>query len=175
MQNPKSCFATPILRLGPMVVAIVLLVVGVMVWTRMAPAVERVLRHDADVVLPDGVIIAVQLADTEAERERGLGGVQGLAETQGMLFLFPVSDLYTFWMKDVHFPIDIVWIQDGVVVDSKENALAQFGPVPTERYIAEAMANMVLELPVGAVAAHGLRNGARLDIHLPSGYTAPTN
>lgn len=175
MQNPKPCFANPILRHGPLVVAIVLLSVGIAVWTRMTPAVERVLRHDADIVLPDGTQIEVQVANDPAEQERGLGGLKTMRDDQGMLFRFETPSRYTFWMKDMKFPIDIIWIHGDTIVDSKENAPVPNGPVPEEMYLPEADSEMVLELTSGMAARHGLKNGDHLDIRLPAGYSLPTN
>lgn len=52
----------------------------------------------------------VRTASTGPERERGLSGLERLPAGQGMWFVFagPVSP--GFWMKGMHFPIDIVWI-----------------------------------------------------------------
>lgn len=178
MQNPphpESNLKKIIFRFGPPTIAIVLLLAGVTVWTRIMPASERTLRHEADVVLPDGTTIEVQLADQATEQERGLGGLNTMKETQGFLFLFRTPSRDAFWMKDMKFPIDIIWIHDDIVVDSKENAPVPIGPIPEEIYIPEADAETVLELTAGSVARHGLKNGTRLDIRLPAGYSLPTN
>jgi uncharacterized membrane protein (UPF0127 family) len=60
----------------------------------------------------------VELADTSALRERGLGFRDTLPSGRGMLFLFPDvnPDRYAFWMKGMRFPLDIAWIRDGRVV-----------------------------------------------------------
>lgn len=57
-------------------------------------------------------IIAVEIADTDAKRSLGLSGRPSLAEGEGMLFVFPESGNYGFWMKDMNFPIDIIWIDE---------------------------------------------------------------
>jgi uncharacterized membrane protein (UPF0127 family) len=56
---------------------------------------------------------AVTLAVNPAEWERGLSGRPSLATDEGMLFLFPSSSVRAFWMKDMNFPIDIIWIDKG--------------------------------------------------------------
>lgn len=53
---------------------------------------------------------AVQLAINPAEWSQGLSGRPGLPLDEGMLFLFPNAAKRSFWMKDMFFPIDIIWI-----------------------------------------------------------------
>ena len=53
-----------------------------------------------------------ELALTQAERTRGLGGHEPLAPDEAMLFVFPAPSQETFWMKDVSFPLDFVWISE---------------------------------------------------------------
>ncbi|PIR37958.1 MAG: hypothetical protein COV34_02615 [Candidatus Zambryskibacteria bacterium CG10_big_fil_rev_8_21_14_0_10_42_12] len=52
----------------------------------------------------------VDVADTDAERIKGLSGKESLSERTGMLFIFEESAPRSFWMKDMRFSIDIVWI-----------------------------------------------------------------
>lgn len=61
--------------------------------------------------------LKVEIADTKEKRSKGLGGRASLAEDEGMLFVFPKSDKYPFWMKGLSFPIDFVWIRGDKVVD----------------------------------------------------------
>ncbi len=55
--------------------------------------------------------IYVRVADTEAKQIQGLSGFKVLPPDQGMLFLFKRVDYYAFWMKDMQFPLDIVWVK----------------------------------------------------------------
>ncbi len=57
----------------------------------------------------------VDLADTMAKRSQGLSGREPLKEDEGMYFIFPSSTPQTFWMKDMKFAIDIVWIREGKI------------------------------------------------------------
>ncbi len=99
------------------------------------------------------------------ELEKGLGGHKPLAENRGMLFVFPKEDYYQFWMKDMQFSIDIIWINQGKIVDIKEKA-----PIPTthylERYRPEAPAKYVLEIGAGLAEKYGFKVGdaVKLDI-----------
>ncbi len=56
------------------------------------------------------IVLNIKAAVTNAERERGLSGKEGLAENEGMLFVFEKEGYYGIWMKDMNFPIDIAWL-----------------------------------------------------------------
>ncbi len=51
-------------------------------------------------------------ANTIESREKGLGGMDKLSDNSIMLFTFDHSDNYGFWMKDMKFPIDIIWLDE---------------------------------------------------------------
>jgi uncharacterized membrane protein (UPF0127 family) len=63
----------------------------------------------------------VQIADTVKTRADGLSGRDHLEDNQGMLFIFPYSGKHGFWMKDMNFNLDIIWIKDNKVVGISEN------------------------------------------------------
>ncbi len=58
----------------------------------------------------------VEIADTEEKRTQGLSGREFLKGNEGMIFVFPESDYYGFWMKDMRFPIDIIWLDENFSV-----------------------------------------------------------
>jgi len=101
---------------------------------------------------------AVELADTSAKRELGLGKRDSLPADHGMYFPFPNAQYWVFWMKDMRFPIDIVWIADGKVVDITRDA-----PVPSKdplrTFSPVAPADAVLELNAGTAAKNGILVG----------------
>lgn len=111
------------------------------------------------VVSIGGQAVRVDIADTPALREKGLSGRVALAAGEGMLFVFPEEGLHSFWMKDMHFPIDIIWLDvSGKVVHIAPN-------VPPESYpttfLPENPARFVLEVPAGFAAAHSIGVGSR--------------
>ncbi|MEI8224283.1 MAG: DUF192 domain-containing protein [bacterium] len=63
------------------------------------------------VVTIGGKTIQVRIADTEAVQVQGLSGFKTLPADQGMFFIFNKLDYYAFWMKDMRFPLDIVWMK----------------------------------------------------------------
>jgi hypothetical protein len=78
-----------------------------------------------------------------------------------MWFVFSTPDIYSFWMKDMNFPIDIIWIKDGKVVDLSPNASAQPGAQDKDLLIYRPVApiDRVLELKAGWAEKFGLKRG----------------
>lgn len=103
------------------------------------------------------VRLQVSVADTDASREQGLSGRAGLAEDEGMLFIFPIDGQYAFWMKDMRFSIDMVWLSsDGSVVYIVKNAAPETYP---NDFVSPSPARYVLELPAGWASMHSLKIG----------------
>lgn len=108
------------------------------------------------------VSVRVELAQTEPQRELGLGGHAPLAETDGMLFIFDRALRYSFWMKGMTFPLDIMWLDHGQVVYVAANLPA---PSPGQSdgqlavYTPSAPAQYVLEVKAGFAERHGITVG----------------
>jgi len=101
--------------------------------------------------------IRVDIADTSESRAIGLGGRESLSKGEGMLFVFPDDGVYSFWMKDMVFAIDILWISsEGEIVDLKENISPDTYPAS---FMPRSAARYVLELPAGTVEEYGLELG----------------
>lgn len=64
----------------------------------------------------------IEVSDTAEERARGLAKREAFCERCAMLFVFERAGQYGFWMKDMRFGIDILWVKDGKVVH-KESAI----------------------------------------------------
>ena len=90
-----------------------------------------------------GNIVKVDLALNEKDQNQGLSGRVGLKDDEGMLFVFNNVDKYSFWMKDMNFPIDIIWVSsDFRVVYIKKNATPEsypmaFTPDKDAKYVLE--------------------------------------
>lgn len=105
--------------------------------------------------------IAVEIADDPAEQALGLGQRDSLAWGHGMLFLYERPGFYTFWMKGMRFPIDIVWLRDSRIVDLDPNVpFEPGGNGPTLR--PSSLVDAVLEVPAGYALAHGWSLGDRV-------------
>ncbi|QQR82525.1 DUF192 domain-containing protein [Candidatus Campbellbacteria bacterium] len=106
--------------------------------------------------------INLEVADTDVLRTQGLSGRESLASTTGMLFVFDESDTYGFWMKDMRFPLDIIWLDEqGVVVHIEYNVAPETYPsvlTPNEKAL------YVLEVNAGVASELLIEKGTRLDI-----------
>lgn len=70
------------------------------------------LYHQASqkVIMINHYKLSVEISKIPEEYERGLSGRKSLQENEGMLFVFPKEDYWSFWMPDMNFPIDIIWM-----------------------------------------------------------------
>ncbi len=106
---------------------------------------------------PDGIIYS-HIARTPSTRERGLSGIPSFDEDEGMLFIFPEPGVYAFWMKDMNFAIDIVWISsDRRVVGVTENISPETYP---ETFGPPQKVQFVLEVLAGSAKKFGLKEGS---------------
>lgn len=109
-----------------------------------------------------GTPISVEIADTDFLRERGLSGRESLGPEEGMLFVFPTEGLYQFWMKDMRFSIDIVWLDaEYRIADVHQRVNPETYP---EIFTPKVKAQYVLELPAGFFENHQLKAGNILEI-----------
>lgn len=67
--------------------------------------------------------LTVRMLDTDEERIQGLSGRKSLPADEGYLFVFDVADEHGIWMKDMRFPIDILWLDSGLKVVHIEHAV----------------------------------------------------
>ncbi len=102
-------------------------------------------------------IIKAYVADTVELQEKGLSGRESIAFDQAMLFIFAVPASYGFWMKDMKFPIDIIWLdQSKRVIFIKTNVLPSSYP---EIFVPNSPAKYVLETSAGFVGENNLKIG----------------
>lgn len=93
--------------------------------------------------------VEVTVADSDAERVKGLSGVEHLDPRQGKLFIFDMDAKPGIWMKDMKFPLDIVWVnRDFKVVHIEENVSPDtypqvFYPPDDARFVLEVNAQFV--------------------------------
>lgn len=107
-----------------------------------------------------GEVFVVEVARSKNEREKGLSGKRELCSDCGMLFEFPKPGKYGFWMKDMNFPLDFVWILDSRVVYVNKNIAKDFSEVifpPIE-------IDKVLEIPAGMLDKQGIEIGDEVEL-----------
>ena len=106
------------------------------------------------------------IADTIDKQSIGLSGRPHLGEDEAMLFVFGGYTGRTFWMPDMNFPIDIIWLKDDVVVGFAENAQPEpgVGMFGLKRYASPEPVDKVLEVIAGTVSRLGVKIGDRVAI-----------
>ena len=138
---------------------------GIMILLVTVPAAVHCVQPKAPVqVCGADVCVDVEIVSTKADLERGLQGRAGLAKDRGMLFVFIKDDRCRFWMKDMKFALDILWLdRDAGIVAVGEN-LPPCKAAPCPVYAPPQEARYVLEVNAGFSRAHGLKPGVRMAI-----------
>ena len=106
----------------------------------------------------------VELAQTAAEKMKGLMFREHLASDRGMLFVYDEEGEHSFWMKNILIPLDIIWINQDreVVLISEDIQPCEKDPCPTIN--PDLKAKYVLEINARKARGIGLRPGDKLDI-----------
>lgn len=117
-------------------------------------------------ILLDGKSLDVLVAKTPKHWYKGVGGRESLDPYDGMLFVFGEDGRHGIVMRDTLFPLDIIWLYNGVVVDIAANIPTEIGKSENQLYPyrPRTTTDMVLELPAGWVDQHGLKIGDKLTV-----------
>ncbi len=117
------------------------------------------------VTLPGGTRIRAELVTNEVDLARGLKYRDSLAENAGMLFAYGKPGFYRFWMHEVKFPIDILWLDSQRrIVQLVHNLPPCPGPAQScPSYGGDFSALYVLELNSGMAKKHNLKPGMVID------------
>lgn len=106
--------------------------------------------------------IKLTVARTAEEKEIGLSKTNSISENEGMIFLFEKPDYYSFWMKDMKFPIDIIYINGEEIVTIEKNVQPPTkGKSPTI-YTSTKPSDKVLEIQAGLSEKYNLKKGDRI-------------
>lgn len=129
-----------------------------------APVPTATPLPDAPLVLIGDVVYVVDLAVSAEERVQGLSGRPSLGVDRAMLFVYEEDRPRTFWMPDMRFPLDMVWIRSDCVVDGVTSDVPN-PPVDTPRdelprYASSGPVRFILEVNAGQAEAHGIVPGA---------------
>lgn len=124
-----------------------------------------------NVVRIGSAVFNVELATSSLAQARGLSYRESLAENAGMLFIFPTPGVKTFWMKDMNFSIDMIWIGPGSgggdqVLGFAENAAPQPGAPLWQLtiYPSPDGTDKVLEVNAGTVAKDNIHIGDAVQV-----------
>jgi uncharacterized membrane protein (UPF0127 family) len=104
--------------------------------------------------------LRVWTADSPDEQSRGLSDFDGLADGEGMLFVFAEPSFPVFGIKDVSFPIEVVFVAE----DGRVSAIEPLSPGESERRVTSDTPSLhAIELPQGWCAGKGVSVGSVLE------------
>src|SRR3989338_1411714 len=105
-------------------------------------------------------VFEIELADDQARRALGLSGRKFLPEGNGLFFIFEKPDLYPFWMKEMDFPIDIIWIDENKkIIDLTEDARPDSYP---QTFVSKNPALYVLDVNAGTIKKYEIKIGEEI-------------
>ncbi len=112
----------------------------------------------AELVFPQATF-RVLVRTTPEGVTRGLSGHPGLRDDEGMLFLFAETGIKRFWMKEMRFPIDIVWLDEQFQVTGvSQHALPESYP---NIFASPSSTRHVLEINAGNSQKYGITEGVQ--------------
>jgi uncharacterized protein len=121
---------------------------------------ERKSQEKPTVLELNGKSIKLEVVDTEPTRTQGLSNRQSLPADSAMLFIFDDSDIWGIWMKDMHFSIDIIFLDEQFnVINAYRNISPETYPAV---YRAQRPALYVLETNAGFVERNNIQLNQRL-------------
>ncbi|MDR3048973.1 MAG: DUF192 domain-containing protein [Elusimicrobiota bacterium] len=124
--------------------------------------------------MQDGTIIKTQVGKNQLNLvlakspEAAAKGLSDMAEIpqDGMIFIFEEPQILVFWMKDMLFPIDIVWIGSNTVLGFIENAQPEpnTAEIALKRYYSPEKTDAVIEIKAGAIKKLNIKKGDTFNI-----------
>lgn len=102
--------------------------------------------------------IEAEVAANQADRSQGLMHRRSMPQNHGMIFVFPVSAVHCFWMRNTPLPLSIAFLDDkGVIIDIDEMA-----PETDTSHCPSRPARFALEMNAGWFKAKGLKPGVAI-------------
>ncbi|MGC8888985.1 MAG: DUF192 domain-containing protein [Candidatus Micrarchaeia archaeon] len=110
------------------------------------------------------------VADSFPKHMLGLMYMRSIKESEGMLFIFSRNAYHGIWMRNMLFPIDIIWLDEKFeVVDIVENAEPCQSIFGCKTYMPISQARYVIELNAGSSKKLGIKKGSRLIVEIAPG------
>ena len=102
------------------------------------------------------------VADDDSKRTKGLSYSKKLNSDEGMLFIFPTAGKFGFWMKDMNYSLDFIYLNNNQIVDTLVNITPNTFP---KVFTSDKSADKVIELNAGEVARSKLEIGSNIDLN----------
>lgn len=135
--------------------AVLFVVVGIIII-----AFLTTMHYPSQIILK-GKVYTVDVADTTYTMNKGYSGHPPISHNEGMIFVFPENDKHGFWMKDMLFSLDIIWMDENFVINHIEKDVKP-DSYPKIFY-PEKEARYVLEISAGEVNKLGVKIGDKVE------------
>jgi len=106
--------------------------------------------------------VTIEVVKSVKDMAKGLSGRESLCSDCGMLFAYADYHVRQFWMKDMNFALDIVWIKDDVIVGFAENIQTFDAQGEITRITSNEAVNLVLELNAGWIGQNNVKIGDKV-------------
>jgi uncharacterized membrane protein (UPF0127 family) len=124
--------------------------------------VENSFLHSRALIVGE-IALTVKVADSPEERQKGLSNTKSLGPKRGLFFIFEEEDRHGIWMKDMNYPIDIIWFDRyGSIVYLEENVSPDTYP---RVFKPDRPSLYILEVNAGLIEKTGLRRGDTIDLY----------
>ena len=101
----------------------------------------------------------IKAAVSEKEKEIGLSATKNLPNDYGMIFPFKEDGYYSFWMRDMKYPIDIIFINDGKIVKIFSKVSPPIANEGLKVYVSDKPSDTVLEINAGLSEKYKIKEG----------------
>ena len=110
------------------------------------------------------IIITLEVADDYLEQINGLSNRKNLDDYHGMLFVYPRYQAMNFWMKEMNFPIDVIWIKDNEIVGFEENIPLFNEQGEIKKFSSLIPVNYVLEVPANFIDKNNIKITDKIEL-----------
>ncbi len=122
------------------------------------------LEQRVGVTFDNGLYISAEVADNRPAIQTGLMYREAIGQDEGMLFVFDREDKHIFWMKNVNFPLDMIWLDRSYRVVHIERNVPLCNSDPCTLYMPSRSAKYVLEMKAGLSSTNKINIGDAMTI-----------
>ncbi len=110
----------------------------------------------------EDVCVYLEVVSELTELTKGLSDRESLPDDEGMLFDFGAEGAQCMWMKDMHFPLDMIWLDaNGIVTDIQTDISPETYP---ETFCGQSSARYVIEVNAGLVRSSSVHIGQQIQL-----------
>lgn len=128
--------------------------------------IQQLKYRETYIRINKNIKITLELAKSETEKYQGLSNRKSLCQNCGMLFVWPDYEVRNFTMRNMNFPLDLIFITDQKIIKIESNLLPE-GSTPQNNYSSNIPVNYVLEINGGVSDRYGITVGDEVLINIP--------